>query len=325
MKKLWLLIFAAGLAVGCGKRAETTSTSPAQDPAAGTPVRVEVVTRATLSVIVSAPGRTSALTEQKVRAPFAGTLKELLVADGDTVSRGQVLGTVVSRDSDAALSGAREMAREAKSPGEKRDAERALALAEKNLVRAPLRASANGTVISHVANRGDRLIEGQEILTISDWGSIVFLADVPQSDLPGIRPGQSASVELGGRPQPIPGAVYATLPAANAADFTAPVRIDLRGISGRLPAGLFGTARITVGRRSGVLAVPDTAILRDDVTGVTRVAIVDQARARWIVVTTGLTEKGRTEVASGSLIEGQKVIVEGQVGLPEGSPVVVQP
>lgn len=325
MKKLQILIFVAGVAAGCGTRSETSSTPPAQDPAAGTPVRVEIVTRATLSEMISAPGRTSAITEQKVRAPFAGTLKELLVADGDTVSRGQLLGTVLARDSDAALSGAREMTRESKSPGEAKDAERALVLAEKNLIRALLRASANGTVISHVANRGDRLTEGQEILTISDWGSIVFLADVPQSDLPKISPGQNASVEFGGRPHPIPGTVYATLPAANAADFTAPVRIDLQGVSGRLAAGLFGTARITVGRHSGVLAVPDTAILRDDVTGVSRVAIVDQALARWVVITTGLTEKGRTEVTSGSLSEGQKVIIEGQVGLPEGSPVVIQP
>ena len=283
------------------------------------------MTRATLSAVVSAPGRTSALTEQKVRAPFAGTLTELLVADGDAVSRGQVLGTIVSRDSEAALSGSREMAREAKSPREKSDAERALALAERNLVRAALRASSSGTVIAHAANRGDRLAEGQEILTISEWGSIVFLADVPQSDLPRIKTGQVAAVALGGRPESIPGIVYAILPAANPADFTAPVRIDLRGISGRLPAGLFGTARITVGQRSGVLAVPATAILRDDVTGVSRVAVVEQARARWIVVVTGLTEKGRTEVTSGSLAEGQSVVVEGQVGLPEGSPVVIQP
>jgi RND family efflux transporter MFP subunit len=283
------------------------------------------VTRATLSVVVSAPGRTAALREQKLRTPFAGTLTELLVTDGDTVSRGQALGAIVSRDSEAALSGAQEMAREARSPVEKRDAERALALAKADLVRTALRASASGTVMSHAASRGDRLTEGQEILTLSDWGSIVFLADVPQSDLPGIHPGQSAAIALGGRPQAIHGVVYATLPAANAADFTAPVRIDLRGSSARLPAGLSGSARITVRQRPGVLAVPDAAILRDDVTGVSRVAVVEQGHARWIVVTTGLEEKGRTEVTSGNLMEGQEAIVEGQVGLPEGSPVVIQP
>lgn len=323
--KLGWLIFAAGLAAGCGKTAETASKPSAPDPAAATPVRVVPVTRATLAAIVSAPGRTSALTEQKVRSPFAGTLTELVVADGDTVSRGRALGTIVSRDSEAALAGAREMLREARSPAEKRDAQRALELAEKNLIRAVLHASAAGSVVSHTANRGDRLIEGQEILTISDWGSTVFLADAPQSDLPRIRPGQSAVVELGGRPQPIVGLVYAILPAANPTDFTAPVRIDLRGVSRRLAAGLFGRARITVGQRSGVLAVPDAAILRDDVTGVSRAAIVERGRVHWVVVKTGLAEKGRTEVTSGNLIEGQQVIVSGQVGLPEGSPVVIQP
>ncbi len=325
MRKLGLLILAAVLTAGCGKEPGTVSGPAAQDPAAATPVRIAPVTRTTLSVVVSAPGRTSALTEQKVRTPFAGTLTELLVADGDTVSRGQVLGTIVSRDSEAALSGSREMVREAKSPSEKRDAERSFELAQMNLVRAALHASAAGTVVSHAANRGDRLTEGQEILTVSDWGSIVFLADFPQSDLPAIRPGQGAVIELGGRPQAIPGVVYATLPAANAADFTAPVRIDLRGASARLPAGLSGTARITVGQRSGALAVPDAAILRDDVTGVSRVAVVEKGRAHWIVVTTGLTEKGKTEITSGSLSEGRKAIVSGQVGLPEGSPVVIQP
>lgn len=320
-----MLTLVAVLTAGCGKEPGTVSTPAAQDPAAATPVRIAPVTRTTLSAVVSAPGRTAALREQKVRAPFAGTLKELLVADGDTVSGGQVLGTIVSRDSEAALSGSREMVREAKSPAEKRDAERSLELAQMNLVRAALHASAAGTVVSHVANRGDRLTEGQEILTISDWGSIVFLADVPQSDLPGIRPGQSAVIELGGRPQSIPGVVYATLPAANAADFTAPVRIDLRGTSSRLPAGLSGMGRITVGQHPGVLTVLDAAILRDDVTGVSRVAVVEQDRARWIVVTTGLTEKGKTEITSGNLSEGRKAIVSGQVGLPEGSPVVIQP
>jgi multidrug efflux pump subunit AcrA (membrane-fusion protein) len=61
----------------------------------------------TLSEVVTGPGHTAALSQQKVRAPFAGTLVELRVTDGDTVRRGQVLGTIVSRESEAALAGAR--------------------------------------------------------------------------------------------------------------------------------------------------------------------------------------------------------------------------
>jgi RND family efflux transporter MFP subunit len=283
------------------------------------------VTRASLTEIVTGPGRTAALVQQKVRAPFAGTLTELHVIDGDPVQRGQVLGTIVSRESEAALSGARAMVREARSGAEKQDAERALTLAEKNLVHAPLRASADGTVLSHSASQGDRVSEDQEILTIEDASSIVFLADIPQGELPRIRPGQNASLEIGGGSHPVPGVVHGVLPNANPADFTAPVRIDLRPGSNRLALGLFGTARIIVGRRENVLVLPDSALLRDDVTGVARVAAVREGRAHWLVVTTGLRESGRIEITSGNLSETDRVVVSGQVGLPEGAPVSPQP
>lgn len=327
MRALGLLILAAALAAGCEKRPETSADAspPAEEPASGTPVHVASATTATLSEIVAAPGRTAALGGQKVRAPFAGILTDLLVADGDSVSRGQVLGTVASRDSEAALSGAREMERAARSAQQKEDAARAVALAQRDLVRTALRASASGVVASHAANRGDRVAEGDEILTISAPDSIVFLADVPQSDLPRIRSGQNAEIELGSRPRPIAGVVYAVLPAANAADFTAAVRIDLRSVSERLPAGLFGAARIIVGQHSGVLTLPDDAVLRDDVTGVSRVAAVVRGRVHWVVVTTGLREHGVTEIASPNLAEGQTIIVSGQVGLREDAPVIIEP
>ena len=71
-----------------------------------------------LESLASAPGHTVALVQQKIRVPFAGTLVTLSVADGDRVRRGEVVGTIVSRDSEAALSGAREMEREANTPAE---------------------------------------------------------------------------------------------------------------------------------------------------------------------------------------------------------------
>ena len=66
---------------------------PAEAPAvaataAAIPVRVAAASRATLADVVSGPGRTAALTQQRIRAPFAGTLTELAVADGDRVRRG---------------------------------------------------------------------------------------------------------------------------------------------------------------------------------------------------------------------------------------------
>jgi membrane fusion protein, multidrug efflux system len=306
------------------KGKDVTASASEVTPSAPTSVRVAAVAHATLPLTVSAPGRTAALAQQKVRAPFAGTLTDLKVADGDPVSRGQTLGTIVARESEAAVSGAREMLREASTPAERSDAERALALAQKDLIRRALVASWDGAVIAHTASAGDRVTEDQEILTISEAASLVFLVDVPQSDLSRIRPGQKATVELAGGRAPVTGTVHSVLPGANAADFTGQVRVDLPAAAATGPIGLFGTAHILVGERSGVAVVPDAAILRDDVSGVSRVCLVVDGKAHWTDVAAGVKDSGRTEIVSPPLADGQPVIVSGLVGLPEGKNVSIE-
>ena len=270
MKKPLLLI--ALILTGCRNDA-APDPPPASHPAEAIPVGVSATARASLAETVSGPGRTAALAQEKVRAPFAGTLIELAVGDGDRVRRGDLLATIVSRDSEAALSGARQMEREAKTESEKQDAARALVLAERGLVRAPITAPSDGTVLGHAAARGDRVAEEQEILTIADASSIAFLVDVTQSDLGRIRPGQPVHIEVPGQRARFDGTVHDVLPGANTADFTASVRVDLRGLSGIPPLGLFGTARITVAERPAALVVPDAALVRDDISGTSRIVL----------------------------------------------------
>jgi multidrug efflux pump subunit AcrA (membrane-fusion protein) len=323
----WALALAwLGLTTTCHRAPAPEAEKPAAEDSGATPVHAVGVARATLPHVVTGPGRTVALVQQKVRAPFTGTLLELLVTDGDPVRRDQVVGRIVSRESEAALNGARQMKAEARTPMEKEDAERALALAEARLVRAPLLNAAEGVVLSHAASAGDRVSEDQEILIISAADSLVFQADITQADLPLIHAGQGVEVVVTGRPRSLAGLVHGTLAAAVASDLTVPVRIDLVPLPPRLPVGLFGTARIIVGERRNVPVVPPAAVLRDDVTGVARIASVNpEGRVHWIAVTTGLVDGERVEILSPELSAQERVIVSGQVGLPEGSPVDVQP
>ncbi len=324
----WCAVFLLAGVVACSRSDEKDSSGKGEKgeatPSAPTPVRVAPVQTATLQLFVSGPGKTVALAQQKLRTPFAGTLTELKVSDGDPVHRGEILGWMVARESEAALSGAREMVREAANPRERADAERALALAEKNIVRTPLTAASDGAVASHAASAGDRLAEDQEILTINDAGSLAFVADVPQADLPKVREGQSATIQFAGSP-PVAGRVHAVLPAANPADFTGSVRIDLPASSRKLALGIFGTATVMIGEHRDAVVVPDPAVLRDDVTGMTRVAVVRQNHVHWVEVRTGLREGGRTEILSPPLSRDEPVIVSGLVGLPEGKLVSIQP
>jgi multidrug efflux pump subunit AcrA (membrane-fusion protein) len=330
--RLVALLHAALVLLSCGthedpagKAAEEKGKDEKPAAAVAVPVQVARATVATLDRTVEAPGKTVALVQQKVRVPFAGTLASLTVIDGDRVRRGAVVGSVISRDSEAALGGAREMQREAKTPAEQEDARRALALAEKNQIHANLVAPVDGVVLAHAAAAGDRVTEDQEILTLADSGALVFVADVPQSALAQIRPGQTASIALAGQSRPAAGIVHDVLPQANAADFTAPVRIDFASGGAPSAVGLYGTGRIVVAQKANAVIVPDAAILRDDVTGKARIAVVEDGHARWRDAVAGIRGGAGTELVEPRLDPGALVIVGGQVGLPDGAAVATSP
>lgn len=296
---------------------------PAPPVALATPVRVAKVVVATLREIVKAPGRLVPMHQQEIRAPFDCVLVRLRVADGDRVTAGQVVAEVVSQNSEAALDGARAMLRAARTDPGRADARRALSIAEANLVRRALRAPASGLVASHQAAQGDILAAHQGILSVVDDGTLVLVADVPQSALPRVRPGQPVDVALTARSTALRGTVRAILPAGAA--LTAPIQVAIRHPPSPLDPGLFGFARVVVGAHAGALAVPAAAVLRDDVTGVSHVTTVEDGVAHRIEVRTGTRDRGLVEILSPALRPGTTVIVQGQVGLPDGARVRAGP
>ncbi len=314
----------AGAGSAAPRRTDTV-VSKDNGAAAATPVRMASITRGSLSVIVSGPGRTDALNVQKVRAPFAGTLESLTVVIGDRVRSGQKVGALINQTSQATLSGAQVMQRDAKTPAQRSDANRALELARESLVQTALRAPRAGVVISRGASQGDLVSPGDSIISIASANSIVFIAHISQSDLPRIRPGQRATMDAPGRAIAVEGIVHGFLPADTNA-MSVPVRIDLRMSDAAVPTGLFGTAHIAVGERMNVNIVPVAAILRDDVNGTSRVAVVDpDGRARWAEVSVGVQQGTEAEISSPLLAPGTRVIISGQVGLPDGSHVIEAP
>ena len=323
-----LLIIATAACARSGKTpADSSSTSAgASDSTLATPVHMAVVQRGTIAVTVSGPGQTNAFDLQKIRAPFTGTLTSLRAVIGERVSSGEVIGSIVTQPSQAALAGAQAMLAAARTASERSDAKRAIALAHQNMIATPLRVPRGGMVVSRSASQGDLLSAGDSIVSIAAAGSIAFIARIAQGDLGQIRPGQRATILFPGQVTPATGVVRGLLPADTTGGMTVPLRIDLRGAphaaGAPVQTGLFGTAQIVVGEHSGVTIVPATAVLRDDITGISRVATVTHdGKAHWVTVQTGATQGDRVEIMSPPLSPGQRVIVSGQVGLPEGSPV----
>jgi len=318
----FLLLVLAGCWPGDAASSGSAGAPDAGDSAGSgvaTPVGMATVVQGNLAVVVRGPGRTDVLDVQKVRAPFTGTLTSLRVVIGDRVGSGQTIGELVGQASQAALAGAESMLRAATTPGTRSDAQRALELARRNLIATPLRAPRAGIVTSRGASQGDLVSQGDSIVSIASTGSIVFVAQIAQVDLPRVHPRDPVTVDVPGRSAPLVGIVHGLLPADMGA-MSVPVRIDLAPSGATTPTGLFGTAHITVGERTGVSVVPALALLRDDVSGTVRLAIATPAgRAHWLTVSPGIQEGDRVEIVTPTLAPGQRVIVSGQVGLPEGS------
>jgi RND family efflux transporter MFP subunit len=318
-----LAAFACSPRGGSGDQAGAATDTTA----AATPVRAAPIARASLNVVVTAPGRTEALRQDRIRAPFPARLVALHVTDGDKVTAHQVVAEIVSKNSEAARQGAGQMLAAARTAQDSADAQRAIQIADQTLVRQPLRAPAAGVVLSHAAEEGDYLDEGEVFLTIAEAGAVFFNAQVTQSDLDRVRPGQRARVDLPAvGSTPVGAVVHAVLPSASSQNLSAPVRLDFSPPRPDLPLGLFGTAGIVVARRRDAVVVPAAAVLRDDVSGISRVALIDATSiARWVVVQTGTRQGDSVEIVSPALTPGQRVIVQGQVGLPDSTRVQIQP
>lgn len=321
-----LLAACSGGGSGDGDGGAAASETGAAPTATNVPVSVATVRHEMLNVIVTAPGRTEALRRDRVRAPFASRLMSLRVTDGDHVAKGQIIAVVVSKNSEAALDGAEQMLAAARSPDDRADAQRAVDVARRNLVQQTLRAPADGVVLSHAAEAGDYVDVNEVLVTIAETDTVYFNAQVAQSDVGRVRSGQHASIDIPAvGTQAVTAVVQGLLPMASSQNFSAPVRLDFSPPRRHMPLGLFGTASIVVAQHMDATVVPASAVLRDDVTGVTRVAIVESSgAAHWLTVEAGVREGGRVEIVKPPIAAGMHVITDGQVGLPEGAKVVVQ-
>ncbi len=241
------------------------------------------------------------------------------------MAAGETIGSLVTRESRAAVRGAELMLRQAADPAARAEAQRALALARHDLVRVPVVAGRAGLVIRRSVEPAAEVAEGGELLAIVPEQDLVFEAHVAPADADRVTPGRPARVAMEGM-APVAARVQRRLPGVGVADQTALV---LLSPSGRAPDGVlgrFGSAVIETGPPRRAIAVPDSALLEDDLTGEIRVARVDAGGlAIWTTVRLGTAAAGWHELIAPALGAGTRLVISGQRGLPDSTRVAIQP
>ena len=309
------------VAVGCAPIRDADS----EDPVAPTlvTVRTAVLSEREMPSTLAAPGQWRAANEVVVIAPFAAVVESLGPRVGDRVQAGSTIGVLVTRESRAALRGAELMLRQASDATGNEEAARAIRQARQDLVRVPLVAGTSGLVVRRAADAGAEVAEGAELLGLVPARAIVFEAHVSTGDARRVVAGMPAVVAMEGG-SPIRASVQRRLPTTSAADQSALIWLSPLGDA---PAGAlerFGVASIEIGAPRRVLAVPDSALVEDDLTGEVRLARVDpDGSAHWVVVRVGAAAAGWHELLDPRLPPGTLVIIQGQRGLPDSARVRV--
>ena len=274
--------------------------------------------------VVSSTGSFQVLRDERIRSTINGRVERVLVLEGDAVRKGQVLATILSQESNAAIAGAEQLLNQATTETDRRQAERALQLAERTAARATIRAPFSGAIVRRFVTEGELVSQGSDLVELVDPNTIYFLANIPLNDVSEIRKGLPAVVTIPamGIP-PLRGSVQAVNPATDPNSQSVQVRISLNSIPPPVTSGTFANVQIIVGQHRSVVIVPKAALFHDDELNQYFVwRIQGDSLALVTRVAVGLSDSSSFEVTSG-LKPGDMVATVGGYGLPDSTLVTV--
>ena len=326
--RLWLLLLFSLIVGSCGKKQDTGDEDTTKVTAV-VPVRSTTIITGSVPLRLIVTGHTEAVAREKLVAPIAGRLLTLIGIEGSYVAAGEPLATIQSKEAQASEEGARVMLSEAKTPAQRAEAERMVALAKQDQNGVVVRSRIAGLIATRSANPGEFVSEDQELFSIVDPSDIDFVADVPLFQISQVRIGEPASVSLPTLPGgPLSVTVFAIKPQADSSSQSGKVVFQFRNISASvhraLRTGIAGTAEIVFDVKYNAMLVPKSAVVRDDETNKRTVMTFGaDSIAHSVEVEAGPVLDSMISIESNELKPGMNVIIEGNYSLADSTRITI--
>ncbi len=199
----------------------------------------------------------------------------------------------------------------------------ALAFARLQLGNATVTAPLDGTVTRRSVDPGVLVGPGSgSLVTVSQIDTVEVALAVSETDVGKVRAGQPVAVRVDAYPgRAFTGKVAEVGAAADPRVRTFTVKVRVGNPEHLLRPGMFARGKVTVERREQVLVIPRDAVTAEN--GQSSVFVAEGGKARARRIRLGITSGPVVEVLSG-LQKGETVIVAGQSGLVDGTPVIVR-
>ena len=325
-----------------------------------TPADVAVVEMRDLVRSIAFSGSLTPLLQTTVKSRVSGDVNRVLVREGETVAQGQLLAQIDIADLQARLDsqvGALEEAKAKLSIADKnrennlqllrqkfisqnaydtthstfeasaafvRSAEAQVRLAQKAMEDAAVRAPFAGIVAKKMANAGEKVGVDSPLFALVDLSRMEIEAPAPASEIPSVKPGQSATFRVDGfGERAFDGKVERINPTAEPGSRSITLYISVANRDGALKGGMFAKGQIVLDRTTSSAVVPASAVREE--AGQTYVFAIEGGKITKRAVNVGMTEpqQGLIEVKSG-LEKGLNVVSARVTGLKAGAPAVMK-
>lgn len=315
---------------------------PDGENAAAVPVEVEAVERRSVSSFLETNGTLEAENDVSIVARTDGPVVELAVEEGQRVREGQLLLRIEETERLAQIEIAKVTLEEARRGHERAKAARdnevisqevydaalsKLESAEAQLHGAEVlyaytrvEAPFDGVVVERFVKLGQTVTPNQTLFRLADFDPLLVKIQVPEKELSRLKTGQLAYLNVEAWPdERFTARVLRISPVVETA--TGTIRVTLEVASrGKLSPGMFASVFLVIETRENALVIPKRALSLETLTDTAFVVEEGQAVRRSLEL--GFEETEFVEVRSG-LRAGERVVVVGQDGLTEGTPVVV--
>ncbi|MDO9286239.1 MAG: efflux RND transporter periplasmic adaptor subunit [Aquabacterium sp.] len=166
----------------------------------------------------------------------------------------------------------------------------------------------SGIVSEKKALQGMRFMPGEMLYQVTDLSSVWVIADLSEQDIGLVKSGAKARVTTTAYPnETFEGRITYIYPTLKAETRSIPVRVEMANPSQKLKPAMFAQVEVSVGGKSPVLTVPDSAVID---TGTRRIVIVQAQEGRFEPreVDVGTRGENYVEILKG-VKDGEQVVV----------------
>ncbi len=261
------------------------------------PVQVITPRQGKLQKKITIYGKLAPVREVLLSSQFAGRISRLPFSEGDALSAGQVVVTLISPKAEALA--------QAKSP-----------LEGKEMLPISIRAPFSGTILKKFHFAGDVVLPGEALVKLQDTSRFFLWGDLPAIYLNRVRRGQLLQVSF----PDVPGwYVQTKIEAVNAAvnpeTQMAQIRATVKNKNHLLKKNLLATIQIVTQSVQQALLLPRKAVLHGAHGNF--VFLKKDGRARRQPVEIGLETPNTLEIRSG-LTPADSVVLTGNYELQDG-------